>query len=63
VHFTPEPSCIAASLDLSPLDHISAIQWKRHLIEAVHYDSWTGDAIFSIRRLEQTMKRRVFSTC
>lgn len=52
VHFTPKPSCIAPSSDLT-LDHNFIMQWKRPLIEAMNYESWTGGAVFSIRRLSR----------
>lgn len=52
VHFTPEPSCIASSLDLT-LDHASIMQSKYHLFETVNYKSWTSGAVFSIRRLSR----------
>lgn len=52
VHFTPDPSCIALSLDLA-LDNNFIMQWKRYLIEAMNYESWTGGAVFSIGRLSR----------
>lgn len=59
VHFTPEPSCIAPSLDLT-LDHTSIMQSKYHLFETVNYKSWTSGAVFSIQRLSRLRSAEYF---